>query len=261
MSRCTTSPRAADGRNLVATTLLCAGAFIAPLAAHTQPLSGDGYLFKRPSGSLTIRGGYTQPTASSDVFNDSREFLTLSRGDFGSGSVSAEVGVRIADRWSLQFNGGYSKRSVASEFRDWEDNDGLPIEQTTQLARAPFMVGMRFDLLSPGRRVGSLAYIPSRITPFVAGGGGMMWYQYRQKGSFVDFKDLSVFDTELESTGTSGAAYGAIGADITVRPTFAITTEARYDLARAPMNRSSFSGFNNIDLSGVTATIGFTFRY
>ncbi len=261
MSRCTTSPRAADGRNLVATTLLCAGALLGPLAVHSQTLSGDGYLFKRPTASFTLRGGYTQPSASSDVFNDSRKFLTLERGDFGTGSMSADIGIRVADRWSLQFNGGFSRRSIASEMRDWEDNDGLPIEQTTQLARAPFMVGLRFDLLQPGRRVGRLAYIPAKIAPYITGGGGMMWYRYRQEGSFVDFEDLAVFDTKLESKGTTGAAYGALGADFTLRPTLALTTEARYDYARAPMNRSYFRGFNNIDLSGVTATIGLTFRY
>jgi len=261
MSRCTTSPRAADGRNLVATTLLCAGALLGPLAVHSQPLSGDGYLFNRPTASLTLRGGYTQPTASSDVFNDSRKFLTIDRSDFGSGSVGADLGIRIADRWSLQLGGGYSKRSIASEFRDWEDNEGLPIEQTTHLSRAPFTVGLRFDLLQPGRRIGRLAYIPSKITPYIAGGGGFMWYKYEQAGSFVDFTDNAVFDANLNSKGTTGSAYGAFGADFTLRPTVAITTEARYDMAKAPMNRSYFSGFNNIDLSGLSATIGLTFRY
>lgn len=261
MSRCTTSPRAADGRNLVATILLGAGALLAPLAVHSQPLSGDGYLFRRPQGSFTLRGGLTQPTASSDVFNDSRQFLTINRGDFLSGSVSGDIGIRVADRLSLQFNGGFSKRSVASEFRDWEDNDGLPIEQMTSLTRVPFMVGMRFDLTAPGRKVSRLAYIPSKITPYVTAGGGMMWYKYRQEGSFVDFRSLDVFDSRLESSGTTGAAYGALGADFSIRPTFAITTEVRYDMARAQMDRQSFSGFNKIDLSGVNATVGLTFRY
>ena len=260
MSSRTTSPRAADGRNLVA-TLLCASALFAPLAVHSQPLSGDGYLFRRPAGSFTLRGGFTQPTASSDVFNDSRKFLTLDRGDFATGSVSGDIGVRIADRWQLQFNGGYSKRTIASEMRDWEDNEGLPIEQTTSLTRLPFMVGMRFDLTQPGRRVSRLAYIPSKITPYVTGGAGIMWYSYRQAGSFVDFRSLDVFESTLTSKGTTGAAYGAIGADFSVRPTLAITTEFRYDMARAPMNQQFFSGFNKIDLGGVNATIGLTFRY
>jgi hypothetical protein len=257
----TTSPRAADGRNLVATTLLCAGAMLAPLAVHPQPLSGDGYLFNRPTASFTLRGGFTQPTAQSDVFNDSRKFLTINRGDFRAGSISGDLGVRVADRWSLQFNAGYSKRTIASEMRDWEDNEGLPIEQSTELMRAPFMVGVRFDLVNPGRRVGRLAYIPSKITPYLAGGGGMMWYKYLQQGSFVDFEDLGVFDAVLESKGSTGAAYGAVGADFSLRPTLALTTEARYDMAHAAMNTRFFKGFNNIDLSGFSASVGLTFRY
>lgn len=260
MFRCTTSPRAADGRNLVA-TLLCAGALLGPLAVHSQRLSGDGYLFKRPTGSLTLRGGYTLPTASSDVFNDSREFLTLGKGAFNTGSFGADIGIRVADRWSLLFSGGFSKRSIGSEFRTLEGSDGLPIEQTTQLTRAPFTVGARFDLLQPGRRIGQLAYIPARISPYVSAGGGLMWYRYKQEGEFVDFTDNSIFASTLESSGSTGAAYGAFGADFTLLPTLALTTEARYDYAKAPMDRTNFSGFNKIDLSGISATIGLTFRY
>lgn len=261
MFRCTTSPRAADGRNMVATALLTVGLVLAPLAVHSQPLSGDGYLFRRPTGSFSLRGGYAQPNASSDIFAFAREQLTLGRGDFGSFSIGGDVGFRVADRLSLQFNGSYSSRTTNSEMRDWLDNNNLPIEQSTQLTRAPFMAGLRFDLATPGRRIGRLAYIPSRVTPYVTVGGGAMWYRFKQVGSFVDYRSLDVFDTELETSGTTAAGYGALGADFSLRPTLALTAEARYDVARAPMNSSAFSGFSNIDLSGVSATIGLTFRY
>lgn len=261
MFRSTTSPRAADGRNLVATTLLCAGALLGPLAVHSQPLSGDGYLFRRPQGSFTLRGGFARPSASSDVFDDSRKFLTIDRGDFNSASGSAEAGVRVADRLSIMIAAGVSGRNIDSEFRDWEDSEGLPIEQTTRLIRVPVTLGLRMDLLSPGRRISRLAYVPSKVTPYIAGGGGLMWYQYTQKGSFIDFRDNAVFDDALESDGTTGTAYGAFGVDFSLTPLFALNTEARYDMARATMNRGSFEGFNKIDLSGTSITVGFTFRY
>ena len=261
MTRRTTSPRAADGRNLVATTLLCASALLAPLAVHAQPLSGDGFLFNRPTGSLTLSGGYAQPNASTDVFTHARRNLTLGKGDFGAFSLGSVLGLRFADRFSLQFSAALYQRTASSEMRDYVDTDNKPIEQTTTLKRVPFMVGLRYDLTSPGRRIGRLAYVPSRVTPYVAGGGGAMWYRFSQQGAFVDEKTLDVFNDKLESSATTGAAYGVFGVDFTLRPNLALTTEARYDYAKAALNSQSFSNFNGIDLSGPSATIGLTFRY
>lgn len=261
MTRRTTCSRAADGRNLVATTLLCASAMLAPLAVHAQPLSGDGFLFNRPTGSLTLSGGYAQPNASTDVFTHARRNLTLGRGDFGAFSLGAVVGLRFAEQFSLQFSTSIAQRTAGSEMRDYVDQDNKPIQQTTTLKRAPFMVGLRYDLMKPGRHIGRLAYVPSRVTPYVAGGGGAMWYRFVQEGAFVDENSLDVFNDKLESSAVTGAAYGALGMDFTLRPNLALTTEARYDYAKASLNSRSFSNFNGIDLSGPSATIGLTFRY
>ena len=268
MSSSTTSSRAADGRNMVATTLLCVSAFLAPLAVHTQPLSGDGYLFHQPRATFTLRSGYSQPAATGDVFAHARNNLCtgnpcrpLGGGDFGAFNVSGEIGIRLVSRLSLQLGGGYSQRNVDSEMRFWIDNNDQPIQQTTTFLRAPFTAGLRFNLLSAGKSVGKLAYIPSRVIPYIAGGVGLMHYKFRQAGSFKDDKSVDIFDTTLETTGRSALTYGAVGADFSLRPTLALTTEARYDASRSRPSGSSFNGFNSIDLSGVTATIGLTFRY
>ena len=261
MSSRTTLPRAADGRNLVATTLLCVSSFLAPLAVHSQAVSGDGYLFHRPQGSLSIRGGWSQPNANSDIFSHARRNLTLDRTDFGSANVIADVGVRVSNRFSLQFSGGYSGRTADSEMRDWVDNNDQPIAQSTKLVRAPFLAGVRFDLTNPGRSIGRLAYIPSRFTPYVAGGAGVMYYKFRQSGSFKDDNSIDIFDDVLETSGTSFASYGALGVDFTLTPIIALTTEARYDAAKPRTSDGAFSAFRKTDMSGMSATIGFTFRY
>lgn len=261
MSSRTTLPRAADGRNLVATTLLCVSSLLAPLAVHSQPLSGDGYLFNRPSGSFSLRGGYSQPNANGDVFQHARTNLTLGRGDFGAAAFLGDIGVRLSDRFSLQFTGGYARRTADSEMRDWVDNNDQPIAQSTTLIRAPFMAGLRYDLTNPGRAISRLAYIPSRFTPYVSAGAGAMYYKFRQSGSFKDDNSLDIFDDVLESSGTSFASYGAIGTDITLRPNLALTTEARYESARARISEGAFADFKKTDISGVSATIGLTFRY
>ena len=261
MSSSTTSSRAADGRNMVATTLLCVSAFLAPLAVHSQPLSGDGYLFHQPRASFTLRGGYSQPAATGDVFEHAFKNLTLNRSDFGAVNFSGELGIRLVPRLSLQLGGGYSLRTVDSEMRFWIDNNDQPIQQTTTVRRAPVSAGLRFDIARPGKSVGNLAYIPSRVIPYIAGGAGFMFYKFRQAGSFKDDNSVDIFDTTLETTGRSALTYGAVGADFSLRPTLALTTEARYDASHSRPPGSAFNGFNRIDLSGVTATIGLTFRY
>lgn len=261
MSSRTTLPRAADGRNLVATTLLCVSSLLAPLAVHSQPLSGDGYLFHRPTGSFSLRGGWSQPNANTDIFSHSRRNLTLDRSDFGSANVLADIGVRLSNRFSLQFSGGYSGRTSDSEMRDWVDQNDQPIAQSTKIIRAPFMAGVRFDLTNPGRSISRLAYIPSRIIPYVAGGAGVMYYKFRQTGSFKEDDSFDIFDDVLETSGTSFASYGALGADFTLTPVIALSTEARYEAANPRTSDGAFSAFRKTNMSGVSATIGLTFRY
>ena len=241
-------------------TVLCAGALAVPAAVAAQPGSGNGFLFGAPSGSITLRGGVTQPTASSEVWAFSHDNLTLGRGDFAGGSYAAEVSYTLADRYSLQVSVGSSGRTVASTFRNWVDNNDREIEQSSELRRTPLMVGLRYYLVPPGRSLGRLAWVPTRLAPYVAGGVGSVWYKFKQTGDFVDFKTLDVFPTTLESSGWAPGAYGAAGLDYALSPRVGLVTEARFDYARARLS-NDFSGFDRIDLSGFTVTLGLTFRF
>jgi hypothetical protein len=87
-----------------------------------------------------------------------------------------------------------------------------------------------------------------------------MYYSYKQDGEFVDFRDLEIFAESLESKGWGPAAYGAAGIDLSLTPRVGLTTQARYDYARGAMSRD-FDGFDRIDLSGISATVGINFRF
>ena len=190
--------------------VLVACVLTAPAALHAQS-SGNGYLFGRPHVTFTLRGGFASPTANSDVFSFSSKQLTVGKGDFGSASVGADLGVRLSDRLDLQVGVASMGRNVDSEFRDWVDNRDKPIEQRTTFQRTPVTAGLKYYLTSPGRSVSRLAWVPSRFTPYVAAGGGAMWYTFKQAGDFVDFRTLDVFASDLSSssrvaTGSRSAA-------------------------------------------------------
>ncbi len=242
---------------LVARTLL-ASAFVLPIALHGQ--SGNGFLFGRPHVTVSLRGGIAQPTASSDVFAFSSQRLTLGRGDYLGGSYGLELGLRVAERLDVQFGVAYSDRKANSEFRDWIDNNDKPIEQTTSFRRTPITLGLKYYLTSPGRTLGRLAWIPAKIAPYVSAGGGIMSYDYRQSGDFVDFKTLDVFHSTLSSHDVAAMMYGAVGVDYSLTPNLSVMTEARYDASRAKMN-NDFQGFNHIDLSALAVTAGLNVRF
>ncbi len=246
-------------RRAVETTL--AAALVLPSALVAQaPAAGRGFMFGAPSGSFSLRLGLAQPVANDGIFNLADSLLTVNRGDYIGFNFTANLVQRITERAAVEMSVGYSGRSIDSHFRDFVDNNDAEIEQTTELRRVPLTIGGRYYLVSPGRQLGRLAWVPTRFVPYVSAGAGAMWYQFTQQGDFVDFQTLDVFNTELRSSNWAPSAYGAIGAEISTSALVSINAEARYDAAKAKMS-NDFSGFHRIDISGVSATVGLSFRF
>jgi len=233
---------------------------VAPAGAGAQRTAGDGFMFGAPGASFALRAGLARPTAGSDVFSFAREHLTLGHRDFVGGSISGDLAIHVSERVAVQVSAGYSSRTSASEFRDWVDNNDLPIEQSSVFRRAPITVGLRYYLAPPGRSLGRLAWVPTPLVPYISAGAGGVWYKFRQSGDFVDFQTLDVFSSDLESSSWAPAVHGAAGLDYALSAKVGLVTEARYDRASARM-QSDFSGFDRIDLSGFTVTLGLSFRF
>ena len=239
---------------------LIAAALLASTAASTYAQSaGNGYLFHRPDVTLTLRGGYSLASAQSDVFDDVTSDLTLDRGDFSSFTFGGDLTGHVSERVDIVLSGGFSRSKHQSEFRDFVDNNDLPIEQTTTFDRVPVTVSLRLNLGTTGRSIGQLAWIPSRIVPYVGAGVGAMRYRFKQEGDFVNFSTNAVFPAVLVAEGWALAGQGMAGVDYNVSPRFGVTLDARYLHARGDLG-ASFKGYERIDLSGVTATVGFSVR-
>ena len=230
-----------------------------PVASRAQD-AGNGFLFGAPMGSLAIRGGWALPRAHSDLFAFTTENLTLNRGDFGSPDIEADLAFRVVARTELVISSGLSGMRRRSEFRHFIDNNDLPIEQTTVFRRIPLTVGVKQYLTSTGRSIGRFAWIPSRVTPFVGAGGGVMYYKFEQRGDFINFQTTDVFPGIYSSDGWTGTGYANAGLDYSLGPRFALTSEARYIWSHAQLSRD-FIGFENLDLSGLSTTIGFAVRF
>jgi hypothetical protein len=245
------------GTHLVLHLAIATTAVSSALSAQS---SGNGFLFGEPKGSIVFRGGYALATANSDLFSFTSRQLTLSRRDFSSPVVETDLAVRLAPRADVVLTASYAGINKGSEFRDFVDQSDNPIEQTTTFQRVPVTVALRGYLMSRGRSVGRFAWIPARFAPYVGAGAGMMWYRFRQQGDLIDFNTNDVFAATLESDGWTPAATATVGAEYTVSPRVALTAQGNYLWARGSLN-GDFSGFNRIDLSGLSATAGLLVRF
>jgi hypothetical protein len=248
------------------TTLLPAALLLAllPAAAAAQ----DGFLFGSPSAQITLRAGPVLHRAQGDIFDFMTSELTLERRDLRAPSLGAEFAWLVGPRLDLALGIGWAEAEASSEFADWLGGDGLPIAQTTRLRTAPLTVTARFHPIARGQSVSRLAWLPARTTPYVGGGAGLTFYRLEHDGEFVDTQaceadpqtGCDIFYREHRAGGQAPTVHAVAGLDHWFSPRLGLNLEGRYTLGSA-RGSDSFRTFDSLDLSGLQATLGFTFRW
>ena len=242
-------------RHLVASALFVAAAALPARAQAT----GNGYMFGAPDARFSIHAGYSRAGAGGDLFDETTTNLSLNKSDFSGPSIGGELALTLSPRLDLALQVDYAGIAKGSDYRKFFDNNQRPIEQTTTFRRVPITANLRAYLVPRGREIGKLAWIPASVVPWVGAGGGLMWYQYKQEGDFIDFSNMNVYRDYLHSDGWTPTLQGMGGVDVNLSTRLAFTADLRYNWARANLS-SDFVGYNKIDLSGVSTALGFTVR-
>jgi hypothetical protein len=252
MPRHTVSPRLAGA--------LLAAAILSATSAFAQS-TGDGFLFRTPRASVSVRAGYDRAFAGGDLFSFVTSEMTLRRSDFGGVALAADFAATVSPQLDVVIGVAWSGSHKASEYRNWWDNNNLPITQTTALERVPVTASVKWYARPRGRAVGSFAWIPTRAAPFVGLGLGAMWSRFHQVGDFIDFNtsNNAVFHDDFGSKSWTLTAHAFAGIEMNVGTRTFVTSEARYTWARAALG-SDFSGYGRMDLSGLSVTAGFGMR-
>ena len=247
------APRTALAAALVAGALLAT-----PMAAQENP----DFLFRTPKVTFSMYGGLAVAGANSDIFQFVTDTLTLEGSDFTGGLFGGELAFRAHERVDIAVNAGFSRSESGSEYRNWVDNLDEPIEQTTTFTRIPLTLGVKVYLKERGRSIGRFAWIPERWAPYVGGGGGMTYYEFVQEGDFIDYltDPKEIFTDRFVSEGSAPTAFLRAGADLSLGPKFLFNADVRYTWADATMGRD-FEDFDDIDLGGIDATLGFGIRF
>jgi hypothetical protein len=231
----------------------------ASVLAHAQGSSAD-FLFGRPRGSISARGTWLMGSESSDIYEFFAEQLTIESGDFDTFVFGIDASFTLSSRTDLVGGFDISKTSVRSEYRDFVDENDLPIVQDTYLTIVPLTLSVKLYLTPRGREVSRHAFVPAKFRAYAGAGGGFVWYELEQVGDFVDFVDLTIFTSGFHSSGFGFAAQAFGGVEVGLTPRFFLLAEARYLWSEADLG-GDFVGFEPIDLSGarVGGGIGFSF--
>jgi len=226
----------------------------------SQDLPEADFLFGPPRGAIGLRGSLFLPSESSDLFDFVRRQLTIDKGDFRGAAFAADVAITLSPRLDVVGGVELARKAVVSEYRDFVDDELLPIQQQSLLRQNAITGSLKFLLLPRGRRVGRFVWIPARVQPFVGTGGGVVFWKFEQSGDFVDFQDFGVFTDTFSADGVSPSAHVLGGVDIQVYKRLMFTLEGRYLWAHGTLG-GDFIDFEPLDLSGFRVSAGINFVF
>lgn len=219
-------------------------------SAQTSSAPSPDFLLGRPRASVGVRGSWVKAGASSDLFDFVTKELSIDKSDFNTGSFGADVAVSVNERLDIVGGLDVNAMSHLSDYRLFEDNRGLPIQQTTELSQLNLTLSAKYSLLPRGRAISRLAWIPRTVVPYVGAGAGYGKYEFRQNGDFVDFDNGNrVFSDTFRSSGWAPTMHVLGGTDIRVYRHLIMSFEGRYSWSNADLSQD-FIDFEPIDLGG-----------
>ena len=218
------------------------------------------FLFRPPGETIGLRVSRLFARADSEIFDFTREQLTIGKSDFDGPAFRVDFGAAVNPRLDVLMEIGVSRATVGSEFRDFVDELDLPIVQQTKLTQVPVSGSLRFWLIPRGREVGQYAWVANTFSPYVGAGAGALWYRFEQEGEFVDFVDLTIFPDQFRSASWTLSTHVFGGASVKLTRSLFLALEARYLWADTGLGLD-FVGFDNIDLRGLQITTGLDFVF
>jgi hypothetical protein len=198
-------------------------------------------------GLFTPRG--EDARTSGDVLNANRTFLAFDVSDFKSAAVGVEWLVPIGNFVEAGAGVGFSRRTVASVYADFVDDDGSEIEQDLRLRLVPVAFTVR--VLPLGQR--------NALQPYFGAGLGVISWRYSESGEFIDFaRNNEIFRDSFVAEGSETGPVVVAGLRFGGE-TVSAGGEIRYHSAEADLD-DRFAG-PTIDLGGWTynVTVGVRF--
>ena len=200
--------------------------------------------------SVAFRLGRFAPRIDSSLWAENLETFTLDRGDFDALVGGVEVAFELNEYVDLAFGVESSSRTAFTSYRDFVRDDRTEIIQDLSLRTTPVTAGLR--LLPMGKS--------HRVFPYVSGGAGLYFYEYREEGEFIDFSNFDIFNDSFVDRGLAYGAYLAGGIEARVSPMIFVFGEYRRHWARGTHD-GDFRGFGSFELASHQGSFGVKLRF
>ena len=203
-------------------------------------------------GSVRVLVGQFAPDGNSQYWDDKFRDFTGSASDFDDVVVLADYRKPLGERAALLLGGGWYEGSSTQAYRDWVDSSGREIRHTTTLDTFELTAAVVLEL---GGRGGWL-------TPYLGIGGGFLWYDLTEVGSFIDFDDpdLPIVDAAYGSNDGTFELLALGGLDIRVGEAWSLVVQGRWRDADDELSEG-LAGLGTLDLSGYDVTAGLAFHF
>jgi hypothetical protein len=201
-------------------------------------------------GALRFRLGLFEPHGDSQYWDDTFEVFTGSVSDFNDLVFGADYLWRTSRQGGMLFGVSFYNGKTTQFYRDWVDADGNDIGHTTNLYLTDLTAAYVVSFRNHG------------VKPYVGAGGGLLWWELREEGSFIDFADddLPVVYASYRASGTTWELFALAGLDVPLGYRWSFFFEGRYRWGEDELNRD-FAGFGTIDLGGIELTGGFSWNF
>ena len=226
---------------VVVAVLLALGALSAEAQGNWQP--GD-------FGAFRFYLGLFEPNADSQYWDDTFDAFTGSPSDFGDFVFGADYLWRTSRNGGLLFGASFYNGNATQAYLDWVDADGRDIAHLTTLWLTDLTAAYMIQF---GRH---------SLRPYLGAGLGLLWWQLREEGSFIDFGDpeLPIIFASYQADNTTWEAFALAGLDIRLSGRWSFFFEGRYRWAEDELNQD-FAGFGTIDLSGYQLAGGLSYGF
>lgn len=204
--------------------------------------------------SFTVTGSYFIPQGNSDIFSQNERETTFRTSDLNGFGGSFRYDHFMGNYVNVGGGVSFFDQSTHVVDKDFQFPNGSAIRRNISLQIIPLEANFHF--LPAGREL--------PVIPYLGGGVGVYFWQYRERGDFVvdRLSNPHIVTGRADSDGTDPGWHAEGGVEIPISRSATATAEVKYFKVHGDLDKRFFDpAFQPIDLSNVVISGGISFWF
>jgi hypothetical protein len=243
-------------KKLIALIIVTAFTAALNIQAKTYTYSNNNEDF-----DMSFKIGYYIVNGDSELWDYNSELYYFNKDDLNSFMGAVGLNFHVSNILTISLEVGASYGHTLTEYADYVDEDGFPIETDIELSVVPVEVSLKISPFGRGNYIGRFsAYEKNSFIPYFGGGVGAYFYDYREWGDYINFDAGEIIYAEFESFDVGVGYFIVAGFEIPMGKSMGFIAEYKQTWAKAKLSED-FYGFDDFDLGGKTISVGFTMEF